>query len=80
MTSKASNSSIVAWHDRCYACYISPFGINIEPWPPSSYIEAFREEPFCWQFKMIWAYQKWHGRRYYRKSIRPAMQKRFAGL
>jgi len=32
------------------------------------------------QFKLIWMYQNWHGKRYYQKKIRPAMQKRFAGL
>jgi len=29
------------------------------------------------QLKMIWAFQNWHGKRYYRKKIRPLMQKRF---
>jgi len=32
------------------------------------------------QFKLIWMYQNWYGKRYYQKKIRPAMQKRFAGL
>jgi N-carbamoylputrescine amidase len=29
------------------------------------------------QLKMIWAMQNWHGKRYYRKKIRPLMQKQF---
>lgn len=29
------------------------------------------------QFKMIWSLQNWHGKRYYRKKIRPLMQKKF---
>jgi predicted amidohydrolase len=30
------------------------------------------------QFKFIWAYQNWHGKKYYRKKTRPVMLKRFA--
>jgi hypothetical protein len=29
------------------------------------------------QLKMIWTLQNWHGKRYYRKKIRPLIQKRF---
>lgn len=42
--------------------------------------ETFWIPDLPWQFKMIWAYQNWHGKRYYRKNIRPAMQERFADL
>jgi len=30
-----------------------------------------------WQLRLIWAYQNRHGRRYYKRKIRPLMQKRF---
>ncbi len=32
------------------------------------------------QLKMIWAFQDWHGRRYYRKKTRPLMQKQFKDI
>ncbi len=32
------------------------------------------------QLKILWTFQNWHGRRYYRKKIRPLMQKRFKNL
>ena len=32
------------------------------------------------QFKLIWAYQNRHGRRYYRKTFQPMMEHRFANL
>ena len=30
------------------------------------------------QFKLIWAYQNWHGKRYYRNKYRQMMQTHFA--
>lgn len=32
------------------------------------------------QFKLLWAYQNWHGKNYYKRTFRPAMEKYFRQL
>ncbi len=39
--------------------------------------DGFWIPDFPLQFKMIWSYQNWHGKRYYQKKTRPLMLKRF---
>jgi len=46
--------------------------------PPSENIpESFWIPDLPLQFRLIWAYQNWHGKRYYKKKTRQLMTRQF---